>query len=71
MAVVSNAHMTRMSAALGWLCCENEQLLKYLQLRKGPIKIEDSVALLDELALLLASRQNHGLHIIHEVSCLA
>lgn len=50
---------------------ENEQLLVYLQLCKGTIEIEDSIALLDELALLLASRQNHGLRNTHKVSYLA
>ena len=53
---------------LGWVCGKNEQLLGYLQFRERAIKIEDSIALLDELALLLASWQNHGLHITHEVS---
>lgn len=36
-------------------------MLVYLQLCKGSIKIEDSIAFLDELALLLASWQHHGL----------
>lgn len=59
------------AAALEWLCGKDEQLQLYLQLCKRSVKVEDSVALLDELALLLARRQNHGLHITCEVSCLA
>ena len=48
-----------------------KQLLLYLQLCERSVKVEDSVALLDELALLLARWQNHGLHITCEVSYLA
>ena len=32
-----------------------------LELREGPIKVEDGVSLLDELAFFLAGRQDHGL----------
>ena len=48
-----------------------KQLQLYLQLCERSVEVEDSVALLDELALLLARWQNHGLHITSEVSYLA
>ena len=35
--------------------------LKALQLCQGSVKIEDCIALLDQLALFLACRQDHGL----------
>lgn len=37
--------------------------MEYLEFSKCPIWIEHGIALLDELALLLAGRQDHGLHI--------
>ena len=35
--------------------------LKAFQLSQGPVEVEDGVALLQLLALLLRSRKNHGL----------
>ena len=34
----------------------------YLEFCKGAIKVEDSIALLDQLAFFFAGRQHHGLH---------
>ena len=34
----------------------------YLEFCKGAIEVEDSIALLDQLAFFFAGRQHHGLH---------
>ena len=46
----------------GIIQCGEATCFWYLELCKGAVKVEDSIALLDQLAFFFAGRQHHGLH---------